>query len=370
MAGSSKSKKSVFRRLVDQLRAPAPDLDLTGKTALVTGTTSGLGLEACRQLLSHGLSQLIMSARTESVGEARADDLRLRFPNADIQVWVLEMESYDSVISFAERALIDLDRLDMVILNAGTLEPNTISPKCTINETMFQVNYLSTALLARLLIPVLRIVPPEKESSRLTIVTTGVYRPNDYLSDPPTFQSMNTTGLLRGPEELNPKYLWRRFVKPRIFLQPYISRVAEMVNPNEVTINFVVPGLVKDTNLTDKSLYRSWFRRTTKVAHALWGISLEKGAATYIDAVAVKGMESHGETIMFRNIRDKQVSPMVSMRFINVHMLTTYTRFFYIPDEWLDFEDDLWKDTENEFHHVFRGRQTLGATIYRAGFDV
>ncbi|RGP68208.1 short-chain dehydrogenase reductase family [Fusarium sporotrichioides] len=244
---------------------PSKYLDLTGKTALVTGTTSGLGLEACRQLLSHGVSQLIMSARTEIKGETVAEELRFQYPHADIQVWILEMESYDSVIAFTERAAVDLDRLDMVILNAGTFDPDASVSNYTGHEKMFQVNYLSTALLARLFVPVLKVVPPEREPSRLTVVTDGHYNPS----------------------------------------------------------------------------------RSVGATYALVGRTLEKGAATYVDAVAVKGRESHGETIS--NCRS-QYRIMDCCK----------------PVEWQDFEESFWEMTEREFRSLFTGSQTLGAKIYNA----
>ncbi|RGP73664.1 retinol dehydrogenase 12 [Fusarium longipes] len=333
MSQDSKSNgKGFISRLKRKFRSSTPQLDLRGKTVLVTGTTSGLGLEACRQFLAHGVSQLIMTARTEEKGENVAESLRFRYPDADIQVWALEMESYDSINAFVERALVDLDRLDMVILNAGTLEPKTIMSRQAGHEKMFQVNYVSTALLARLLIPLLRVVPPDDEASRLTIVTTGVYRPNDYFTEPPTFESLSRVNLLQDGNELGLNHLWTRFIQPRMFLKPYISRLASRVNPNEVIINFVVPGLVKNTQLTDKSKGVSWFRRTVRATHALFGKSLKRGAATYIDAVAVKSKSD-----------------------------------FYIPPEWIEFENCLWEDTEEEFREIYKHKEGIAATLYKVG---
>ncbi|RBR21674.1 uncharacterized protein FIESC28_04774 [Fusarium coffeatum] len=216
------------------------DIKLHGATALVTGTTSGVGLETCRSLLSHGVSQLIMSSRTQKKGEDVAAGLRLQYPRAEIQVWELEMESYDSVIAFAERALKDLKRLDIVILNAGTLQDDVYQAAYTEHEVMFQVNYLSTALLARLFVPVLRERSPK-----------GV-----------------------------PWTVDRRHV-----------------SPNEVIVNAVCNWSIRDTQLYNSIEHMPWLHFATRVTSALVGKSLEQAAQGYIHAVAVEGNQSHGEAI-------------------------------------------------------------------------
>lgn len=46
------------------------DVDLSGKTAIITGANSGIGLECARQLLDLGLSKLIIAVRDEVKGDA------------------------------------------------------------------------------------------------------------------------------------------------------------------------------------------------------------------------------------------------------------------------------------------------------------
>ncbi|KAM0501337.1 hypothetical protein ACHAP8_004325 [Fusarium lateritium] len=312
MAGFPQPKRKaagLVHRLLDRLlpadHYPSKHLNLAGKTALVTGTTSGLGLEACRQLLSHGVSQLIMSARTEMRGEAVASELRVQYPHADIQVWVLEMEAYDSVIAFAERAVVELDRLDMVILNAGTFESDASVSPYTGTEKMFQVNCLSTALLARLFVPVLQVVSPEGETPRLTIVTGRRYNPKWYKSKPTAHDEMYRADLLKKSNFFRRRSPVKRFLKTKMLLQPYLSALAAVVNPEEVTINLVTHLLVRDTQLADKMMRATWFRGSVKGMFALFGRTLEKGAASYIDAVAVKGRESHGRTILDCRMLDR-----------------------------------------------------------------
>jgi FlaA1/EpsC-like NDP-sugar epimerase len=55
---------------------PLPhDVDLRGKTAIVTGSNAGIGLECARQLLDLGVSKLIIAVRNETKGEAARKNL-------------------------------------------------------------------------------------------------------------------------------------------------------------------------------------------------------------------------------------------------------------------------------------------------------
>lgn len=127
----------VKTQLRTKPRPPPASTTVAGKTALVTGSSAGLGREASEQLLRLGLSRLIMGVRDGPKGEGVAAELRTKFPNARVDVWTVEQESYDSVRAFAARCAEDPDRLDMVILNAAFATPEwrvteNVSPFCTI----------------------------------------------------------------------------------------------------------------------------------------------------------------------------------------------------------------------------------------------
>lgn len=96
-----------------------------------------------------------MAVRTQTKGDAAAEKLREEFPKAELSVWLLDMESYESIQSFTNRSQ-TLPRIDIVILNAGVQKPSFTTVADTGHETTMQVNYLSTMLLAILLLPVLK----------------------------------------------------------------------------------------------------------------------------------------------------------------------------------------------------------------------
>lgn len=162
------------RRQLFQSVPPVPSaIDLVGKTALVTGFNVGLGLECARHFLKLRSSRLIMAVRSLQKGEAVAVSLRAEFPDAEIEVWQLDMESFRSVQAFAARCEQELDRLHVAVLNTalGKLKFERTRERCH-RETTIQVNYLSTALLAILLIPKMKPSASSSGPGRLSIITS------------------------------------------------------------------------------------------------------------------------------------------------------------------------------------------------------
>jgi NAD(P)-dependent dehydrogenase (short-subunit alcohol dehydrogenase family) len=98
---------------------PLPqDVHLDGMTAIVTGANIGLGLEASKEMAGHGLARVILGVRTLSKGEAAKQEILKQSPDCDVQVWPVDHESFESMVTFGERAQA-LDRLNIVILCAG-----------------------------------------------------------------------------------------------------------------------------------------------------------------------------------------------------------------------------------------------------------
>jgi retinol dehydrogenase 12 len=156
---------------------PYPAYDFTGKTVIVTGSNTGLGLEAARHFARLNCAKLILAVRTKSKGEEAKESILASTKRTSdcIEVWDLDLSSTASVKAFAARAQ-QLDRLDVLVENAGLLSPATWTPTAEGTEITVQTNVISTFLLALLLLPKLRETAAKlKTVPHLVIVTSEVH---------------------------------------------------------------------------------------------------------------------------------------------------------------------------------------------------
>lgn len=132
---------------------PIPTASFAGKTAIVTGAISGLGLEACRSMIQLGVSRVILACRNTEKAEAAVKDIQSTTSCSfdTIDIWQLDMSSYASVQAFAKKVEMELVRVDVVIANAG-LGTRTFRVTEDDEETI-TTNVVSMALLAFLLHP-------------------------------------------------------------------------------------------------------------------------------------------------------------------------------------------------------------------------
>lgn len=266
---------------------PPKSTDLSDKVAIVTGSNIGLGFHACIHLLSFKLSHLILAVRSIKKGEDAALKLRAKNPNTKIEVWELDMGSYESIQSFSRRVETNLTRLDIAILNAGIVNQEFRISAKTGHEEVIQVNYLSTMLLAILLLPALKTKSPAGNPGRLSIVNSGLsyaakFRNRDQNPLLPTFD--DTTIFSWDANE--------QYACSKLLCQLFFVKMIDYIDADDVIVNLVDPGLSKGSGL---------HRNVTGIVggvlsliKSVSGRTLTAGPSTYVDAAAVKGKESHG----------------------------------------------------------------------------
>ena len=96
--------------------------DQQGRTAIVTGANSGLGLATARELARHGAS-VVLACRNTAKGEAALHTIESAIPGAQVELSELDLGSLASVQSFAERFRSAHESLDLLINNAGLMAP-------------------------------------------------------------------------------------------------------------------------------------------------------------------------------------------------------------------------------------------------------
>ncbi len=143
---------------------------LTGRRALVTGATSGLGLEVARALVARGL-EVIVAARSPERGRATVAELRAT--GSDVRAQLLEVELGDraSVARAIAEAHERLDRLDLLVANAGVMAIDAARSVDGVELTM-AVNHLGHAQLIWGLLELLE----RGHDPRVVTVTSLVHR--------------------------------------------------------------------------------------------------------------------------------------------------------------------------------------------------
>jgi NAD(P)-dependent dehydrogenase (short-subunit alcohol dehydrogenase family) len=157
-------------------------IDLTGKVAIVTGASGGLGAEAARGLAQAGAA-VTLTARDLAKGQTVADAIRASTGNANVDVMELELQRPASVRAFAKAWLGSHDRLDLLLNNAGVMA-------CPLERTdegwemQFATCHLGHFLLTGLLAPALLAGAP----SRIVNVSSGGHRFSPVRLDDPHFE--------------------------------------------------------------------------------------------------------------------------------------------------------------------------------------
>ena len=96
--------------------------DQSGRTAVVTGANSGLGLIAARELAHKG-ARVVLACRNTEKGAAALEQIRAVAPVAELSLAQLDLGDLSSVQAFAEGFRSDHDGLDLLINNAGVMAP-------------------------------------------------------------------------------------------------------------------------------------------------------------------------------------------------------------------------------------------------------
>lgn len=133
---------------------------LKGKTALVTGSTDGVGRVVAEQLGKMG-ARVLVHGRDWTRGERVVSDIRAGGGTADLLV--AGLASLDDVRRLADAVRATTDRLDILINNAGIGSTGaTRQTSADGYELRFAVNYLAGFLLTYLLLPLIKQSAPAR----------------------------------------------------------------------------------------------------------------------------------------------------------------------------------------------------------------
>jgi NAD(P)-dependent dehydrogenase (short-subunit alcohol dehydrogenase family) len=144
--------------------------DLSGKTIVVTGANSGIGLEASLVLAGRG-AQLVMACRSAEKAKGAVERIKAAHPSANVEVRSLDLASLASIRAFAAQLVKDRPAIDVLINNAGIMAiPRTLTSDGF--EMQIGTNHLGHFALTGLLLPALGAA----KSARVVSVSSQVHR--------------------------------------------------------------------------------------------------------------------------------------------------------------------------------------------------
>jgi NAD(P)-dependent dehydrogenase (short-subunit alcohol dehydrogenase family) len=157
-------------------------VDLTGKVAMVTGASTGLGLETARALAAAG-AHVVLAVRSDDKGTASIEKIRAAVQGASLEYVLLDLGSLTSVRACAAEMLERHPRLDLLVNNAGVMYTPFDRTEDGF-ELQFGTNHVGHFLLTNLLVPALLNGAP----ARVVNLSSGGHVASDILWDDPNYE--------------------------------------------------------------------------------------------------------------------------------------------------------------------------------------
>lgn len=145
---------------------------LVGKAVVITGVSSGLGIETARALSATGAT-LYMTARGLDKAKTALGDI---FDPSRMELVHMDQTSLQSLRTAAQSIISKTDKITILICNAGVLAVKNLQFTNQCYELQFATNHLAHCLLFELLKPALLAGSSSEFQSRVVIVSSSGHR--------------------------------------------------------------------------------------------------------------------------------------------------------------------------------------------------
>jgi NAD(P)-dependent dehydrogenase (short-subunit alcohol dehydrogenase family) len=235
--------------------------DMTGKTVVITGGNSGIGLETAVALAGAG-AKTIITARDPERGKAATEDIRAR-SGGDVDLVLFDLGSFASIRAGAAEILDRCPRLDVLVNNAGVVLTDRRETSDRIEAT-FGINHLGPFLLTNLLLDRIKASAP----ARIVNVSSTAHQSPRAGID---FDDIQATRGYRGMQ------VYGRSKLANIY---FTTELARRLEGTGVTVNALHPGTVATGYARDGDA-RGWLAIGVKIGKPFF-LSPERGARTSI----------------------------------------------------------------------------------------
>lgn len=220
---------------VGRLPQKVSTTSMEGKVCVITGTTSGVGYQAAIRIAKAG-AKIVMIVRSKEKAEKLCAEIQA-FSTHQPEYYVADFEDLNQVRQAAEAVLLNCQRIDVLINNAGI---HLTTRQLTIDghEKVFAVNHLASFLITSLLLK--RMV--ESAPARIIQVNSEGHRFGGLAIDDLTWKNRRYNGYLS-------------YGASKIAQLMTVWELNDILNGKGVTINAMHPGAVK----SNIGSYNGWF---------------------------------------------------------------------------------------------------------------
>jgi retinol dehydrogenase-14 len=201
-----------------------PNGGMGGKTALITGGTSGIGKATAVALAAMG-ADVVVVGRNRERGEAAVGEIKSQSHSESVELMLADLSAQDEVRGLADTFMERYERLDVLANNAGLVQSKRTETADGI-ETTLAINHLAPFLLTNLLLDRLKQSAP----SRVITVSSEAQRWGDM-----DFDDLQSTQKYRG----FPVYGMTKLANIM-----FTYELAERLKGTFVTANCLHPGAV------------------------------------------------------------------------------------------------------------------------------
>ncbi|KAI8812575.1 hypothetical protein BJ742DRAFT_24764 [Cladochytrium replicatum] len=201
--------------------------DLTGKTAIVTGGNTGIGLTTVKALLSKN-AKVYLAARNPARAEVALQEIKKEIPNANVEFMQLDLGDLKQVKEAARKYVQSGEPLHILVNNAGIMMTPFELTKDGI-ETQFGTNHIGHFAFTTTLLPVIERSAP----SRIVNVSSEGHRlpPNEGI----IFDKINEENAMGNVQ---------RYGQSKLANILFTKSLADRFEGKQVWVNAVHPGVV------------------------------------------------------------------------------------------------------------------------------
>lgn len=229
-----------------------------GKTCLVTGATSGIGLVTARELAGRG-ARVILVGRDPARCAAAIAQVQAGTGSREVETLLADLSSQEQVRDLARQVRKRYSRLDVLVNNAGGI---WLKRQLTVDglEMTFAVNHLAYFLLTHLLLDVLKASAPAR------VVNVASRAHEDASLD---FDDLQSKRRYDG---------WQAYCRSKLANVLFTYELARRLGGSGVTANALHPGWVA----TGFAGNNGWRGRLWQLAGRLFALNPERGARTIV----------------------------------------------------------------------------------------